>query len=219
MYIWQQARLAAVPAGHGPARADRLPARATSRGSCWAGWRRWAPKCGPRPLLRTLTDDIVKSGGIEGRTLAPDRVRAAIADRLDPDDTGPPARGGHVEGLVEIALDAARDFAAPLTGERLFAWHAALYPTGWSRMRRIRTGAWRDDADGPMEIVSGPAGPRAGPLCRPAGRARRRRDGGLPRLVRGRAGHRAPYSPPESRISASSRSTRSTTATSPSRAR
>ena len=121
--------------------------------------------------LRTLTDDIVKSGGIEGRTLAPDRVRAAIADRLDPDDAGPPARGGHVEGLVEIALDAARDDAAPLTEERLFAWHAALYPTGWSRMRRIRTGTWRDDADGPMEIVSGPAGrERVHYAAPPAGR-------------------------------------------------
>ncbi len=63
-----------------------------------------------------------------------------------------------VERVVEMMLDATQKFAAPLTGDRLFAWHAALFPTGRSGMRRIIVGAWRDDATGPMQVVSGPAG-------------------------------------------------------------
>src|SRR5208283_4875412 len=63
-----------------------------------------------------------------------------------------------VEGVVEMMLDATQKFDEPLTDERLFAWHASLFPTGRSGMTRIRVGAWRDESAGPMQVVSGPFG-------------------------------------------------------------
>ncbi len=108
--------------------------------------------------LRTLTEDVVKTNEIEGEILAPDQVRSSIADRLGLDIGGLPAADRNVDGAVEMALDATRNYAEPLTEERLFSWHAALFPTGRSGMRRIRVGQWRDDGDGPMEVVSGPVG-------------------------------------------------------------
>ena len=108
--------------------------------------------------LRTLTQDVVKTSEIEGEFLAPEQVRSSIANRLGLDIGGLPNADRQVDGAVEMALDATRNHAAPLTEERLFAWHAALFPTGRSGMRRIRAGRWRDDADGPMEVVSGPIG-------------------------------------------------------------
>ncbi len=108
--------------------------------------------------LRTLTEDVVKTNEIEGEILAPDQVRSSIANRLGLDIGGLPAADRNVDGAVEMALDATRNYAEPLTEERLFSWHAALFPTGRSGMRRIRAGQWRDDGDGPMEVVSGPVG-------------------------------------------------------------
>ena len=108
--------------------------------------------------LSTLTEDVVKTSEIEGEFLAPDQVRSSIASRLGLDIGGLPAADRNVDGAVEMALDATRNYAAPLTEERLFGWHAALFPTGRSGMRRIRVGQWRDDAEGPMEVVSGPIG-------------------------------------------------------------
>src|SRR3990172_8329690 len=64
----------------------------------------------------------------------------------------------NVEGVVEMMLDATRHYDQPLTAERLFSWHAALFPTGRSGMHKIRVGAWRDDNAGPMQVVSGPIG-------------------------------------------------------------
>ena len=108
--------------------------------------------------LRTLTDDVVKTSEIEGEILAPDQVRSSIATRLGLNIGGLPAPDRNVDGVVEMTLDATRNYAAPLTEERLFSWHAAQFPTGRSGTRRIRVGQWRDYADGPMEIVSGPTG-------------------------------------------------------------
>ena len=108
--------------------------------------------------LRTLTEDVVKSSEIEGEILAPDRVRSSIASRLGLDAGGLPVPDRAIDGVVEMTLDATRNYAEPLTEERLFSWHAALFPTGRSGMRRIRVGRWRDDADGPMQVVSGPLG-------------------------------------------------------------
>ena len=108
--------------------------------------------------LRTLTEDVVKTSEIEGEILAPDQVRSSIANRLGLDAGGLPVPDRNVDGVVEMTLDATRNYTAPLTEERLFSWHAALFPTGRSGMRRIRVGQWRDDADGPMEVVSGPIG-------------------------------------------------------------
>src|SRR5215470_15826245 len=64
----------------------------------------------------------------------------------------------HVEGVVEMMLDATRHYDQPLTAERLFSWHASLFPTGRSGMTKIRTGAWRDNSNGPMQVVSGLVG-------------------------------------------------------------
>ena len=108
--------------------------------------------------LRTLTEDVVKTSEIEGEILVPDQVRSSIANHLGLDVGGLPVPDRNVDGVVEMALDATRNYAEPLTEDRLLSWHAALFPTGRSGMRRIRVGQWRDDADGPMEVVSGPIG-------------------------------------------------------------
>jgi Fic family protein len=108
--------------------------------------------------LTTLTDDVVKSSAIEGEHLDPAEVRSSIAQKLGLDVAGLPAPGREVEGIVEMMLDATRNFEASLTAERLFSWHAALFPTGRSGMNRITVGAWRTAESGPMQVVSGPIG-------------------------------------------------------------
>ncbi len=109
-------------------------------------------------VLETLTEDVVKSSEIEGDTLDAGQVRSSIARRLGMDVGALVAADRHVEGVVEMMLDATRHYDQPLTAERLFAWHASLFPTGRSGLRRIRVGAWRDDRTGPMQVVSGPIG-------------------------------------------------------------
>ncbi|MXZ36245.1 MAG: Fic family protein [Acidobacteria bacterium] len=108
--------------------------------------------------LETLTLDVVKSSEIEGENLNTNQVRSSIARRLGMDIAGMVPAHRNVEGVVEMMLDASRNFDKPLTEDRLFAWHASLFPTGRSGMRKIIVGAWRDDANGPMEVVSGPIG-------------------------------------------------------------
>src|SRR5207302_1814451 len=109
-------------------------------------------------LLRTLTADVIKSSEIEGEKLDAEQVRSSIARRLGMDIGGLKAIDRNVEGIVEMMLDATGHYDQPLTTERLFAWHASLFPTGRSGMRKIRAGAWRDDSAGPMQVVSGPIG-------------------------------------------------------------
>ena len=108
--------------------------------------------------LTSLTEEIVKSSAIEGEHLNPEEVRSSIARKLGLDVAGLPTPGREVDGVVEMTLDATQHFDAPLTRERLFGWHAALFPTGRSGMRSITVGAWRKDEDGPMQVVSGPIG-------------------------------------------------------------
>ncbi|HFD87033.1 MAG TPA: Fic family protein [Gammaproteobacteria bacterium] len=108
--------------------------------------------------LRTLTEDVVKSGEIEGERLEPVQVRSSIARKLGLDVGGLVPADRDVEGVVEMVLDATGNYAETLTEERLFAWHAALFPTGRSGLTRIQVGNWRDDSDGPMQVVSGPIG-------------------------------------------------------------
>ena len=108
--------------------------------------------------LRTLTEDVVKSSEIEGETLEPDQVRSSIARRLGMDVSGLVPADRNVDGVVEMMLDATSNYAQTLTEERLLAWHAALFPTGRSGMRKIQVGSWRDDSEGPMQVVSGPVG-------------------------------------------------------------
>jgi len=107
--------------------------------------------------LTTLTQDVVKSSAIEGEHLNPKDVRSSIARRLGIDVGGLPA-GRHVEGVVEMMLDATQKYEEPLTPERLFGWHAALFPTGRSGLRPIKVGGWRGREAGPMQVVSGPYG-------------------------------------------------------------
>lgn len=108
--------------------------------------------------LRTLTLDVLKSSEIEGEKLDPEQVRSSIARRLGLETAGTVAAERDVEGVVEMMLDATQNFAQPLSDERLFGWHAALFPTGRSGMHKIIVGDWRDDAKGPMQVVSGPVG-------------------------------------------------------------
>lgn len=108
--------------------------------------------------LQTLTEDVVKSSEIEGEELDRDQVRSSIARRLGLDVGGLVPADREVEGVVEMMLDATGSFEQPLTEERLFAWHASLFPTGRSGMRKIIVGKWRDDRTGPMQVVSGPVG-------------------------------------------------------------
>ena len=119
-------------------------------------------------MLRTLTQDVVKSSEVEGETLDIDQVRSSIARRLGIDIGALTPADRDVEGVVEMTLDATRNFDKPLTAGRLFDWHAAMFPTGRSGMRRIVVGAWRDDRSGPMRVVSGPTGRQRVHLRAPA---------------------------------------------------
>ncbi len=109
-------------------------------------------------VLGTLVEDVVKSSDIEGEKLDAAEVRSSIARRLGMDAGGVAPADRDVEGVVELMLDATGRFDRPLTAERLFDWHASLFPTGRSGMRRIAVGRWRDERVDPMQVVSGPIG-------------------------------------------------------------
>ena len=108
--------------------------------------------------LEALTEDVVRSSEIEGDILDKAGVRSSLARRLGVPEAAATPADRRTEEVVEMMLDATRNFAAPLTAERLFGWQAALFPTGYSGLARVRTGGWRDDAAGPMQVVSGPLG-------------------------------------------------------------
>lgn len=108
--------------------------------------------------LHGLTEEVVKSSEIEGERLDRDQVRSSIARRLGIDIGALAPVDRHVEGVVEMMLDATQHHREPLSKARLFAWHAALFPTGRSGMTKITVGAWRTAKAGPMQVVSGPIG-------------------------------------------------------------
>ena len=146
-FIWQAAamtkRLAAVRHKQG-----RLVGRMESLGFSFRG----------EAVLQTLTLDVLKSSEIEGATLDHQQVRSSIARRLGMDIGGLVPSDRNVDGVVAMMLDATQNYCDPLTKERLFNWHASLFPAGYSGVTPIRAGAWRDDAKGPMRVVSGPIG-------------------------------------------------------------
>src|SRR3954469_15743610 len=109
-------------------------------------------------VLQTLTTEVLKSSEIEGEKLDAEQVRSSIARRLGIDIGALPPSDRNVEGVVEMMLDATQKFMEELTEERLFGWHAALFPTGRSGMSKIIVGAWRDEKSGPMRVVSGALG-------------------------------------------------------------
>lgn len=108
--------------------------------------------------LETLTLDVTKSSEIEGEMLNAEQVRSSIARRLGMDISGLIPSDRNVDGVVDMTLDATQNFDKPLTRERLFEWHFALFPTGRSGMNKIIVGNWRDDSTGPMQVVSGAIG-------------------------------------------------------------
>jgi Fic family protein len=108
--------------------------------------------------LQSLTEEVVKSSEIEGEVLDRDQVRSSLARRLGMDVAGLVPADRDVEGVVEMMLDATQNYTAPLTKDRLFGWHAALFPTGRSGLSKITVGDWRTETSGPMQVVSGTYG-------------------------------------------------------------
>ncbi|HUH74399.1 MAG TPA: Fic family protein [Chitinophagales bacterium] len=106
-------------------------------------------------MLSALTLDVLKTSEIEGEILNYEQVRSSIARHLGLEDTGLVHIDRNVEGVVDMMLDATQKYFKPLTNERIFSWHAALFPTGWSGMHRIESGCYRT---GDMQVVSGPMG-------------------------------------------------------------
>ena len=108
--------------------------------------------------LRALTEEALKTSAIEGEAIDREQLRSSFARRLGIDGGAPVAAGRDVEGLVDMLLDATQRFEAPLTPARLFSWHESLFPAEKGAMGRLRSGTWRDDARGPMQVVSGAIG-------------------------------------------------------------
>jgi Fic family protein len=108
--------------------------------------------------LQVLTQEVITTSAIEGERLNLDAVRSSVARRLGLDIGALAPSDRHVDGVVDVVLDATRNFDQALSPERLFGWHAALFPTGYSGRMRITVAAWRTDASGPMQVVSGPIG-------------------------------------------------------------
>jgi Fic family protein len=109
-------------------------------------------------ILKTLTEDVLKSSEIEGEILGQEQVRSSIARRLGLDIAGLIPSDRNVDGVVEMTLDATQNYQKDLTEERLLGWQSSLFPTGRSGMYTILTGKWRDNEKGPMQVVSGPLG-------------------------------------------------------------
>ena len=157
MYIWQQATwpeftwddaTLSILLAHVNKEQGRLKGKLEAMGFKTQG----------EALLQTLTEDVIKSSDIEGEKLDSAQVRSSIARRLGMDIAGLVPADRNVEGVVEMMLDATQEYDSHLNDERLFGWHAALFPTGRSGMHKIIVGAWRDDSDGPMQVVSGSIG-------------------------------------------------------------
>jgi len=108
--------------------------------------------------LNALTEDVTKSSEIEGEDLDKEQVRSSIARRLGMEVAGLVDSERYIDGVVTMMLDATQEYMEPLTQGRLFGWHAALFPAGYSGLLQIRVGNWREDLEGPMQVVSGPFG-------------------------------------------------------------
>jgi len=106
-------------------------------------------------LLQTLTQDVLKSSKLEGESLNEKQVRSSIARRLGLATAGMVPAGRNVDGVVEMLVDATQSYGENLTQEKLFIWHRQLLPAPSGPMGSIRAGIWRDDAAGPMQVVSG----------------------------------------------------------------
>lgn len=108
-------------------------------------------------MLDSLTQEIVHSARIEGENLNRDSVRSSVARQLGLEYEGLPVTDHYTEGVVQVMLDAVQHYAISLDAERLFSWHAALFPTGRSGIHKIAVAQWRV-GDEPMQVVSGALG-------------------------------------------------------------
>lgn len=111
-----------------------------------------------RMEVDALTSDVLKTSAIEGEHFPPQSVRSSVARRLGVDVGALVPADRDAEGVVDMVLDATARCAEPLSEQRLLAWHAALFPTGYSGLQKIQAGAWRKDEQGPMQVVSGRVG-------------------------------------------------------------
>jgi Fic family protein len=145
-FRWQSDRLLA-PLGQARLRQGQLLSRAAGLGF----------DLGQQAQAAVLVEEAVKTAAIEGEALDPASVRSSVARRLGLPTAGLPSAPRHVDGLVDVLLDATRNHAQPLTAERLKGWQAALFPTGFSGMHRLRVGDWRPAGEA-MRVVSGPIG-------------------------------------------------------------
>ena len=109
-------------------------------------------------VVATLTQEVLKTSEIEGEVLDPHEVRSSIARRLGLEAAALKPADRAVEGVVDMMLDATQHYEVPLSRDRLFGWHASLFPTGYSGMSKIVVGNWRTEESGPMQVVSGPVG-------------------------------------------------------------
>lgn len=143
---WQSERLLA-PLGRARLAQGKLLSQAASLGF----------DLGQQAQAEILTEEAVKTAAIEGESLDRGSVRSSVARRLGLPTAGLPSAPRHVDGLVEVLLDATLNYSLPMTEERLKSWQAALFPTGYSGLQRIRVGEWRTLGE-PMRVVSGPVG-------------------------------------------------------------
>lgn len=157
MYLWERADWPSLT-WDGESLSSQLAAVSREQGRLMGRMEALGFDLRDEAHLHTLTEDVVKSSEIEGENLDRDQVRSSIARRLGMGVAGLVPADRNVEGVVEMMIDATGNFREPLTAERLFAWHASLFPTGRSGMRTIIVGDWRDDRNGPMQVVSGPVG-------------------------------------------------------------
>jgi Fic family protein len=108
--------------------------------------------------LEAITIEIIKTSEIEGEILNADQVRSSLARKLGMERAGLVPSNRDVDGVVDLLVDAINNYDQVLTEDRLFSWHASLFPTGRSGMYKIIIGDWRDDSTGPMQVVSGAMG-------------------------------------------------------------
>ena len=129
------------------------------QGSLLAQMRELGFEVQQQARAEVLIEEALKTSEIEGVGLDPRAVRSSVARRLGLPSAGlPEVNDPLADAVVEILLDATQNYGQKLSAKRLYGWHAALFPTGYSGMHKIRVAAWRNDHKGPMQVVSGPMG-------------------------------------------------------------